>query len=173
MSPSGIGTTKPTLDSGCLDRCVLIRLLTTCHPSGPCAPLVPRFAEVTLGSYVVDCPNRERLGYGGDSVTSMEMGMTNFQTAPLYSKWLYDWRDSQVADGDLPHTAPSPHVAGGGPAWSGICVTMPWQVYLQFGDQRILEWTITPRSSSTTAFTCIRSRSLPKLRRCSGKRKTP
>jgi len=94
---------------------------------------------LTLGSLVVDCPNRERLGYGGDSGTSMEMGMTNFQTATLYSKWLYDWRDSQVADGDLPHTAPSPHVAGGGPAWSGICVTMPWQVYLQYGDQRILE----------------------------------
>ena len=94
---------------------------------------------LTLGSYVVDCPNRERLGYGGDSGTSMEMGMTNFQTAPLYSKWLYDWRDSQVADGDLPYTAPSPQMAGGGPAWSGICVTMPWQVYLQYGDQRILE----------------------------------
>jgi len=68
---------------------------------------------LTLGSYVVDCPNRERLGYGGDSGTSMEMGMTYVQTAPLYSKWLYDWRDSQVADGDLPHTAPSLHVAGG------------------------------------------------------------
>ena len=94
---------------------------------------------LTLGSYVVDCPNRERLGYGGDSGTSMEMGMTNFQTAPLYSKWLYDWRDSQIADGDLPYTAPSPQTAGGGPAWSGICVTMPWQVYLQYGDQRILE----------------------------------
>ncbi|MCF6285638.1 MAG: glycoside hydrolase family 78 protein, partial [Candidatus Hydrogenedentes bacterium] len=94
---------------------------------------------LTLGSYVVDCPHRERLGYGGDSGTSMEMGMTNFQTAPLYTKWLRDWRDTQVSDGDLPHTAPNAQIAGGGPAWSGICVTMPWQVYLQFGDQRILE----------------------------------
>ena len=94
---------------------------------------------LSLGSYVVDCPHRERLGYGGDSGTSMEMGMTNFMTAPLYTKWLYDWRDTQAPDGDLPHTAPNAQIAGGGPAWSGICVTMPWQVYRQFGDQRVLE----------------------------------
>ena len=94
---------------------------------------------LTLGSYVVDCPHRERVGYGGDSGTSMEMGMTNFLTAPLYIKWLYDWRDSQAPDGDLPHTAPSAQVAGGGPAWSGICITMPWMVYEQYGDRRVLE----------------------------------
>ena len=94
---------------------------------------------LTLGSYVVDCPHRERLGYGGDSGTSMEMGMTNFMTAPLYSKWLYDWRDTQAPDGDLPHTAPNSQIAGGGPAWSGICITMPWMVYQQYGDTRVLE----------------------------------
>ncbi len=94
---------------------------------------------LTLGSYVVDCPHRERLGYGGDSGTSMEMGLTNFNTAPLYSKWLADWRDTQAPDGDLPHTAPSAQIAGGGPAWSGICITMPWQVYRQYGDTRVLE----------------------------------
>ncbi len=94
---------------------------------------------LTLGSYVVDCPHRERLGYGGDSGTSMEMGMTNFMTAPLYSKWLRDWRDTQAPDGDLPHTAPNAQIAGGGPAWSGICVTMPWMVYQQYGDTRVLE----------------------------------
>lgn len=94
---------------------------------------------LTLGSYVVDCPHRERLGYGGDSGTSMEMGMTNFMTAPLYIKWLHDWRDTQAPDGDLPHTAPNAQIAGGGPAWSGICITMPWMVYQQYGDTRVLE----------------------------------
>jgi hypothetical protein len=69
----------------------------------------------------------------------MEMGMTNFMTAPLYSKWLRDWRDTQAPDGDLPHTAPNAQIAGGGPAWSGICVTMPWMVYQQYGDIRVLE----------------------------------
>ena len=58
--------------------------------------------------------------------------------AAFYTKWLEDWRDVQRPDGDLPYTAPT-YAGGGGPAWSGICVTLPWQVYLHYGDRRILE----------------------------------
>jgi alpha-L-rhamnosidase len=88
--------------------------------------------------YLVDCPHRERRGYGGDAHATMETAMTNFDTAAFYTKWLEDWRDVQRPDGDLPYTAPT-YSGGGGPAWSGICVTLPWQVYLHFGDRRILE----------------------------------
>ncbi|MDI9444135.1 MAG: family 78 glycoside hydrolase catalytic domain [Planctomycetota bacterium] len=94
---------------------------------------------LSLGGYTVDCPHRERLGYGGDSGTSMEMGMLNFRTGPFYAKWAADWRDAQNAEGDVPYTAPYAQDAGGGPAWSGFCVTMPWQVYLTYGDRRPLE----------------------------------
>lgn len=94
---------------------------------------------LTLGGYTVDCPHRERLGYGGDSGTSMEMGLVNFHLGAFFTKWLRDWRDAQAANGDLPFTAPHAQAAGGGPAWSGICITLPWQVYLQYGDSRILE----------------------------------
>jgi len=31
-----------------------------------------------------------------------------------------------------------PTGAGGGPAWSGYCITLPWEVYLRYGDRRIL-----------------------------------
>ncbi|HPO13993.1 MAG TPA: family 78 glycoside hydrolase catalytic domain [Candidatus Hydrogenedentes bacterium] len=93
---------------------------------------------LSLSGYTVDCPHRERLGYGGDSGTSMEMAMTNFKTATFYNKWVDDWRDAQNEEGDVPFTAPH-HDAGGGPVWSGFCVTMPWQVYVEFGDKRILE----------------------------------
>jgi alpha-L-rhamnosidase len=94
---------------------------------------------LSLGGYTVDCPHRERLGYGGDSGTSMEAGMMNFKLAAFYSKWAADWRDSQNTEGDVPYTAPFSQYAGGGPVWSGFCITMPWQVYLQYGDTRILE----------------------------------
>jgi alpha-L-rhamnosidase len=94
---------------------------------------------LSLGGYTVDCPHRERLGYGGDSGTSMEMGMLNFRTGPFYAKWAADWRDAQNEQGDVPYTAPYSQDAGGGPAWSGFCVTMPWQVYLTYGDRRPLE----------------------------------
>ena len=94
---------------------------------------------LSLGGYTVDCPHRERLGYGGDSGTSMEMGMLNFRTGPFYAKWAADWRDAQNEQGDVPYTAPYSQDAGGGPVWSGFCITMPWQVYLTYGDRRPLE----------------------------------
>ena len=96
---------------------------------------------LTMGGYVVDCPHRERLGYGGDAGTSLETAMFNFATGALYSKWTADWRAAQQPEtGDLPYTAPNyQDQGGGGPMWSGFVVTLPWQLYLQYGDRRILE----------------------------------
>jgi alpha-L-rhamnosidase len=97
------------------------------------------YQSLSLGGYTVDCPHRERLGYGGDSGTSMEMGMLHFRTSSFYAKWAADWRDSQNAAGDVPYTAPYSQDAGGGPVWSGFCITMPWQIYVTYGDRRPLE----------------------------------
>ena len=96
---------------------------------------------LTLNGYVVDCPTRERLGYGGDAGTSIETGLFNFDTGGLYNRWAANWRDAQdPQSGDLPYTAPNyPDQGGGGPMWSGFVVTMPWQVYLNYGDKGILE----------------------------------
>ena len=94
---------------------------------------------LSLGGYTVDCPHRERLGYGGDSGTSMEAAMLNFRSGPFYAKWAADWRASQAENGDLPHTAPDSQQAGGGPVWSGFCITMPWMAYVSYGDRSILE----------------------------------
>jgi alpha-L-rhamnosidase len=99
------------------------------------------YEALTLGGYVVDCPTRERLGYGGDAGTSMETGMYNFATGGLYNRWLANWRDAQdLATGSLPHTAPHyPNQGGGGPMWGGMVVTLPWRMYLQYGDTGVLE----------------------------------
>jgi hypothetical protein len=96
---------------------------------------------LTLNGYVVDCPTRERLGYGGDAGTSLETALFNFDTGGLYSRWAANWRDAQdPQSGDLPYTAPNyPDQGGGGPMWSGFVVTMPWQVYLNYGDKGMLE----------------------------------
>jgi hypothetical protein len=96
---------------------------------------------LSLNGYVVDCPTRERLGYGGDAGTSIENGLCNFDTGGLYNRWAANWRDAQdPVTGDLPYTAPNyPDVGGGGPMWSGFVVTMPWNVYLMYGDKGILE----------------------------------
>jgi len=99
------------------------------------------YESLTLGGYVVDCPTRERLGYGGDAGTSFETGMFNFSAGGLYNRWLANWRDSQdLTTGSLPHTAPNyQDRGGGGPMWGGFVVTLPWQMYLQYGDKGVLE----------------------------------
>jgi alpha-L-rhamnosidase len=99
------------------------------------------YESLTLGGYVVDCPTRERLGYGGDAGTSFETGMFNFSSGGLYNRWLTNWRDSQEpSTGSLPHTAPYYfNRGGGGPMWGGMVVTLPWQMYLQYGDKGVLE----------------------------------
>src|ERR1041384_6396015 len=46
--------------------------------------------------------------------------------------------DLQKPDGDLPYTAPT-YWGGGGPGWSGYCITLPWLIHRQYGDTRIVE----------------------------------
>lgn len=120
------------------------------------------FENLSLGGYIVDCPQRERFGYGGDAHTTSETGMLNYKLGAFYNKWLEDWRDVQgtepmvgnmndlnwarkqegsgrkLGGGILPQTAPTYH-GGGGPAWGGIVVTLPWFMYQYQGDVRVLE----------------------------------
>ncbi|WP_316793647.1 family 78 glycoside hydrolase catalytic domain [Pedobacter frigoris] len=97
------------------------------------------FQNLSIGGYIVDCPQRERLGYGGDAHATCETGMFNYHMAAFYTKWMEDWRDVQdVKTGMLPHTAPT-YTGGGGPPWGGIVVALPWFIYQHEGDTRILE----------------------------------
>jgi alpha-L-rhamnosidase len=109
--------------------------------------------NLSLGGYSVDCPQRERMGYGGDAHATTETALDNFSLGAFYTKWSQDWRDVQgtgaawgtgqnsqgkpLENGNLPYTAPTIW-GGGGPAWSGYCVTLPWLMYRHFGDTRIL-----------------------------------
>ncbi|SFB80679.1 alpha-L-rhamnosidase [Parapedobacter composti] len=119
------------------------------------------FENLSLGGYIVDCPQRERMGYGGDAHATSETGMFNYQLGAFYTKWMQDWRDVQgtesmvgnmldtsyarkavgsgrlLQNGVLPHTAPT-YWGGGGPAWGGIVVTLPWFMYEHYGDRRVL-----------------------------------
>ena len=96
------------------------------------------FQNLSLGGYVVDCPQRERMGYGGDAHATTETALDNYSLGAFYTKWSQDWRDSQKNDGSLPYTAPT-YWGGGGPAWSGYCITLPWEFYRRYGDIRMLE----------------------------------
>ena len=94
---------------------------------------------LSLGGYLVDCPQLERLGYGGDGNASTPTAQIMFELAPLYNNWLQAWDDCIREDGGMPHTVPNPYPAGGGPYWCGFIITATWQTYLNYGDIRILE----------------------------------
>ena len=92
---------------------------------------------LNLGGYYVDCPHRERMGYG-DGQVATEGFMTSFNAYGYYRKWLCDWRLRQGADGGLPHMAPFGD-GGGGPGWPGLLAATTWRHYLYYGDRRVLD----------------------------------
>jgi alpha-L-rhamnosidase len=108
-------------------------------------PLLNRIHELTrwtqrclnLGGYYVDCPHRERMGYG-DGQVAAEGYMTNFRADGYYRKWLCDWRLRQAGNGKLPHMAPFGR-GGGGPGWPGLLAAITWRHYLYYGDRLVLE----------------------------------
>ncbi|WP_269523622.1 family 78 glycoside hydrolase catalytic domain [Coraliomargarita parva] len=92
-----------------------------------------------LGGYTVDCPHRERLGYGADGQAIIETGVHNFWVPAFYRKWLDDWILSQNPEtGAVPNTVPSKW-GGGGPAWGAMLNIMTWRLYQYYGDLQVLE----------------------------------
>jgi alpha-L-rhamnosidase len=94
--------------------------------------------NLAFDGYMVDCANIERLGYGGDGNASTLTLQEMAAVSPLYLNWLQAWIDAQQEDGGLPHTAPCPYKAGGGPYWCSFIVQAPWRTYMSYGDDRLL-----------------------------------
>ena len=63
---------------------------------------------LSTGGDLVDCPQIERLGYGGDGNASTLTAQTMFDLAPLYSNWLQAWADCIREDGGMPILHPIP-----------------------------------------------------------------
>jgi alpha-L-rhamnosidase len=92
-----------------------------------------------------DCPQRdERLGWTGDAQVFSRTAAFNMDVAGFFSKWLKDVALDQFENGSVPFVVPdvlsSPgKPAGGSAAWSDVAVIIPWNMYLSYGDKRILE----------------------------------
>ena len=88
-----------------------------------------------------DCPQRdERAGWMGDIQSFSQTAIFNMDMAGFFSKWLPDVRDSQAEDGRYPNFAPMDHDrwAGGTPAWADAGTVVPWRMYQNYGDTRML-----------------------------------
>ncbi len=95
-----------------------------------------------LFGYPTDCPHREKNGWTGDAQIASETGLFNFDAITIYEKWLADHRDEQQLNGVLPAIIPTSgwgYEWANGPDWTSTIAIIPWNVYLFYGDDRLLK----------------------------------
>lgn len=96
-----------------------------------------------------DCPQRdERLGWTGDADVFCRTSTYNMMTGPFFNRWFYTLRDQKSDNGDVGGYYPS---LGGtkegaprsgferGCGWSDVTITVPWEMYQQYGDLGFVE----------------------------------
>jgi alpha-L-rhamnosidase len=89
-----------------------------------------------------DCPQRdERLGWTGDAQAFSRTASFNFGVNNFFLKWMKDVAADQEADGRVPHVIPNVLGAGSGGSagWADVATIIPWNIYLAYGDKKILE----------------------------------
>ena len=111
-------------------------------------PLFNQIYETDLRTYIantvngvtMDCPHRERYGYGEIALAcSWGCAIPHFESAAYYRKVAQDWFDVQREDGFINTIAPQIYKGAGGTLWSSAPVTMSWEYYKAYGDKRQLE----------------------------------
>lgn len=108
-------------------------------------PLVNRLYQNILwsqrGNFIsipTDCPQRnERMGWMGDAQVFAQTALYNADVRTLYLRYLQAVRDLQADNGKFPDIAP---LGGGfgGIVWGSAGVIIPWEIYRQYGDRRVL-----------------------------------
>ena len=111
-------------------------------------PLLTKIMAATSNSYLsnlfgypTDCPQREKNGWTGDAQIAIETGLYGFDGITIYEKWLADHRDEQQPNGILPSIIPTSgwgYEWGNGPDWTSTIAIIPWNIYLFYGDTKIL-----------------------------------
>jgi alpha-L-rhamnosidase len=88
-----------------------------------------------------DCPQRdERLGWTGDAQAFSRTAAFNFGVHNFFAKWLKDVAFDQI-DGKVPFVVPNVlgEGAGGSAGWADAATIIPWDMYLAYGDKKILQ----------------------------------
>jgi alpha-L-rhamnosidase len=78
----------------------------------------------------------------GDIQIFVGTGIFNMDMAAFFTKWMRDVRDAQAADGRFADFSPHPfgkdRIFTGVPGWGDAGIVVPWRVWQQYGDKRIL-----------------------------------
>ncbi|HEX3165904.1 MAG TPA: family 78 glycoside hydrolase catalytic domain [Chitinophagaceae bacterium] len=89
-----------------------------------------------------DCPQRdERLGWTGDAQAFSRTAAFNFGVNNFFAKWLRDVEADQRPSGKVPFVIPNvlQPEAGASTGWADAATIIPWNMYLAYGDKKILE----------------------------------
>jgi alpha-L-rhamnosidase len=89
-----------------------------------------------------DCPQRdERLGWTGDAQVFFKTAAYNMDVAGFFGKWLKDLKADQLKNGNIPFVIPNilGEGAAGSAGWGDVATVIPWDMYMAYGDKRILE----------------------------------
>lgn len=94
-----------------------------------------------LHGFPTDTPKYEKNGWTGDGMVGARMMLQNLDAHELLAKWSADIADSRHGAG-----APAVIAPFGGwtmdwtpaPTWHAALLLVPWEVYLQRGDERVL-----------------------------------
>jgi alpha-L-rhamnosidase len=92
-----------------------------------------------------DCPQRdERLGWTGDAQVFSRTASYNMNVHNFFAKWLKDVAADQYPSGSVPFVIPNvigkgTTGPGGSTGWADVATIIPWNMYLAYGDKRILE----------------------------------
>ena len=111
-------------------------------------PLLNRFFDNVIwgqkGNFLdipTDCPQRdERLGWTGDAQVFIKAAALNYDVERFFTKWLEDLALAQLPSGLVPHVVPDTQQGrGGSAAWGDAATICPWELYLAYGNVKILE----------------------------------
>jgi alpha-L-rhamnosidase len=88
-----------------------------------------------------DCPQRdERLGWTGDAQVFARTAAFNMNVHSFFAKWLKDVAADQLPNGSVPYVVPDVlRNPGGSAGWADAATVIPWNMYLAYGDKKILE----------------------------------
>ncbi|QMW01911.1 alpha-L-rhamnosidase [Spirosoma foliorum] len=94
-----------------------------------------------------DCPQRdERLGWTGDAEVFSRTAAFNFGVNNFFAKWLKDVTADQFPNGAVPFIIPDvlnkrpvKDEPTGAAGWSDASIIIPWNMYLAYGDRRVVE----------------------------------
>jgi alpha-L-rhamnosidase len=86
-----------------------------------------------------DTPMYEKNGWTGDGMLGADMMLRDVDASTLLEKWVQDIADTRTTNGAPLLIAPNPGWGDGrAPPWHSAYVLVPWSLYQQRGDRRVL-----------------------------------